>query len=494
MNGLRVPLIAYWALVFFTSCAAFAGEPRVDSTVVPGLADATNKPWTGDLEGMIERRMVRVLVVHSKTFYFLDKGAQRGLTHDLFKVFEDDLNKRLKTRHIRVHLWFVPVSRDELLPALIDGRGDIAAANLTITPERLKVVDFAAPIYTGVSEIVITGPQSPEIRTVDDLAGKDVFVRKSSSYYESLVALNDRLKAEAKPEVRLTAAPEVLEDEDLLEMLNAGLVGIVVVDSHKADFWAQIFPDIVLHPDVAVRTGGEIAWAIRKDSPRLRAELDAFAAAHKQGSAFGNELLRRYLKSVKYVKNATSEAEIKKLRDLRLYFESYGREYKLDWILMAAQGYQESRLDQSVKSPVGAIGVMQVMPDTGKELAVGDIRQAAPNVHAGAKYIRFMVDRYFKDEPMDETNKMLFAFASYNAGPARIAKLRKEAKKRGLDPNLWFNNVELIAAEKIGRETVTYVSNIYKYYVAYTLVENQRHEQARAKAEIKGAGAANPAQ
>ena len=494
MNWLRVPLIALWALTLFASCAAFAGEPQAEPTTRPAMADATSEPWTGDLDGMIERRMIRVLAVNSKTFYFLDKGAQRGLTHDLFKAFEEDLNKRLKTRHIRVHLWFVPVSRDELLPALIEGRGDIAAANLTITPERLKVVDFAAPVYTGVSEIVITGPQSPEIRTVDDLAGKVVFVRKSSSYYESLVALNDRLKAEGKPEVRLTAAPEVLEDEDLLEMLNAGLVGIVVVDSHKADFWAQIFPDIVLHPDVAVRTGAEIAWAIRKDSPRLRAELDAFAAAHKKGSAFGNELLRRYLKSVKYVKNATSEAEIKKLSDLRSYFESYGSEYKLDWILMAAQGYQESRLDQSVKSPVGAVGVMQVMPATGKELGVGDIRQAEPNVHAGAKYIRFMVDRYFKDEPMDETNKMLFAFASYNAGPARIAKLRKEAQKRGLDPNLWFNNVELIAAEKIGRETVTYVSNIYKYYVAYTLVENQRHEQARAKAEIKGAGPANPAQ
>jgi membrane-bound lytic murein transglycosylase MltF len=489
MNRLRVHLRALWVLALFASRAVFSGEPQAGPTTGTAMADLTSEPWIGDLDGMIQRRMIRVLVVNSKTFYFLDKGAQRGLTYDVFKAFEDDLNKELKTKHVRVHVLFVPVSRDELLPALVAGRGDIAAANLTSTPERQKLVDFAAPVFTGVSEIVVTGPQSPVIKTLDDLAGKDVFVRKSSSYYESLLALNARLKAEGKPEARLTAAPEVLEDEDLLEMLNAGLVRILVVDSHKAEFWKQIFRDIVLHPDVALRTGGEIAWAIRKGCPKLRAELDAFSATHKEGTAFGNELFRRYLKSVKYVKNAASEAEFKKLQDLKTYFQSYGGEYKLDWILMAAQGYQESRLDQGVRSPVGAIGVMQVMPATGKELEVGDIRQPEPNVHAGVKYIRFMVDRYYKDEPMDETTRMLFAFASYNAGPARIRKLRKEAEKRGLNPNLWFNSVELLAAEKIGRETVTYVSNIYKYYIAYTLVENQRIEEQRTKAALQDAGA-----
>jgi membrane-bound lytic murein transglycosylase MltF len=490
MNALRGHLLAPWVLALFASCAVFAGQPQSKPTAASGMADITASPCTADLDGMVQRRMIRVLVVNSKTFYFLDKGTQRGLTYDVFKAFEDDLNKKLKTKHIRVHVLFVPVARDELLPALVAGRGDIAAANLTITPERQQLVDFAAPVFTGVSEIVVTGPQSPEIKTVDDLAGKDVFVRTSSSYYESLVALNERLKAEGKPEVRLTAAPEVLEDEDLLEMLNAGLIGILVVDSHKAEFWKQIFSDIVLHPDVALRTGGEIAWAVRKGCPKLRAALDAFSATHKAGTAFGNDLFRRYLKRVKYVKNAASEAEIKKLQDLKTYFQSYGEQYKLDWILMAAQGYQESRLDQTVKSPVGAIAVMQVMPATGKELKVGDIRQPDPNVHAGVKYIRFMVDRYYKDEPMDETTKMLFGFASYNAGPARIRQLRKEAEKRGLDPNLWFNHVELVAAEKIGRETVTYVSNIYKYYIAYTLVETHRLEEQRAKAALQDGGTA----
>jgi membrane-bound lytic murein transglycosylase MltF len=479
-------------LALLALCAPVAGESQVPPAMGPSIVAAVRKPWTGDLDGMIKRRMVRVLVVNSKTFYFVDKGTQRGVTYDIFKTFEDTLNRKLKSRNIRVHVLFIPVARDELLPDLIQGRGDIAAASLTITPERQKLVDFARPVWSDVSEIVVTGPQSPEIKTMDDLAGKDVFVRKSSSYYESLLALNARLHAEGKPPVHLTAAPEVLEDEDLLEMVNAGLIGVIVVDRPIAELWKQIFPDIVLHPTVALRTGGEIAWAIRKGSPKLRAELDAFGAAHKRGTAFGNEVFRRYLKSVKYVKHAASEAEVQKLRALRSYFQAYGNEYRLDWILMAAQGYQESRLDQSVKSPVGAIGVMQVMPTTGKHLQVGNIQQAEPNVHAGVKYIRFMVDRYYKDAPMDDLNKTLFAFASYNAGPARIAQLRKEAAKRGLDPNRWFNNVELVASEKIGRETVTYVSNIFKYYVAYTLLEQERAARAEAKAELKATAPGKP--
>jgi len=448
-----------------------------------GLA-LPSETWKGDLDGMIERRSIRVLVVYSKTFYFIEAGTQRGVTHDTFHTFENELNKKLKTKQLRVDVTFIPVGRDELLPGLVEGRGDIAAANLTITPGRQKTVDFSRPILSDVKEIVVTGPGSPEINTIDDLAGKEVFVRQSSSYYESLALLNQRFKKEGKAEVKLVPAPEDLEDEDLLEMQSAGLIPVLVVDSHKAEFWKQVFPKLVLHPDVAVRTQGEIAWAIRKNSPKLKAELDAFSATHGKGTVFGNEVFRRYLKSTRYVKSATAEAELKKFRGLIAYFRKYGDQYGLDWMLMAAQGYQESRLDHNARSPVGAIGVMQVMPATGKELNVGDIRQVDPNIHAGVKYIRFMIDQYYKNEPMDDLNKGLFAFASYNAGAGRIQQLRKETATRGLDPNVWLHNVERLAAEKIGRETVTYVSNIYKYYIAYTLVQKEYLERQQARKAV----------
>ena len=443
------------------------------------------KPWTGDLDGMVQRGIIRVLTVYSKTFYFTDKGTERGATYDWFRLFEQDLNKKQGKKHLKVRVFFVPVARDQLLPALVAGKGDIAAANLTITPERQKLVDFSAPGYPNVSEVVLSGPASPKLSSVDDLAGKEVFVRKASSYYESLVALNQRLAAEKRPPVNIKLAPEELEDEDLVEMLNAGLIPLIVMDNHKADLWKQVFPKVTVHDGIAIRTGGDIAWAMRKGSPQLKAALDDFVARHRKGTTAGNMILARYLKNAKYVKDAASESERKKFLDLIQFFKEYGDKYHVDWLLMAAQGYQESRLDQKVKSPVGAVGVMQIMPATGKELKVGDISKTQPNIEGGVKYMRLMIDRYYANEPMTELDKVLFTFASYNAGPARVAQLRKEAVNRGLNPNVWFHNVEYVAADKIGAETVTYVGNIYKYYIAYKLILEAREAREKAAETIK---------
>ena len=449
-------------------------------------------PWTGDLDAMIERGFIRVLSVYSKTFYFVDQGVQRGLTYEVFRQFEDDLNRKLakakkrKSKHVKVQVVFIPVRRDQLLEALVAGKGDIAAANLTITAQRRQLVDFTAPVYRDVSELVVSGPAASPLASVDDLSGQTVFVRKSSSYYESLVALNRRFAAAKRPAVIIETAPETLEDEDLLEMVNAGLVPLTIVDKHLADFWKEIFAGIAVHDGIALRTGGEIAWAVRKGSPQLKAALDDFASRFGKGTAIGNVLLKRYLKSADYVKDSASESERKKFLALIQYFQKYGDQYSLDWLLMAAQGYQESQLDHSVRSKVGAIGVMQIMPATGRDMNVGNIAKLESNIHAGIKYMRWMIDNYYGDAPMTELDKALFSFAAYNAGPARIERLRKEAARRGLDPNVWFRNVEYLAAEKIGAETVTYVANIYKYYIAYRLMLRARSERERTLEEIKG--------
>ena len=444
------------------------------------------RTWMGDLDGMIERRQIRLLVVPSRTFYFVDRGTQRGIDYDLGQEIQKEIQQKTGRKLLAVEVIYVPVRRDEILPALIQGKGDVAAANLTITPERQQWVDFSAPLVRDASEIVVTGPSSPEIRSVDDLAGQEIFVRLSSSYFQSLWHLNQDFGRRGLPPVRVKAAPEELEDEDLLEMVGAGLVGIAVVDDHKAEFWAQVLPKLVLHPDVKLRSGVEIALAFRKQSPQLQAFLDDFSRRHGKGTLFGNQKFKQYLQSTQYVKDATSQEEYAKLLRMIQVFQKYGAQYDFDWLMLAAQGYQESRLDQKVKSRVGAVGVMQVMPSTGKEMGVGDIQQTEENIHAGTKYLRGVLDRYFADAEIDGLNRQLFAFASYNAGPAKIAKLRKEAQKRGLDPNVWFNNVERVAAERVGQEPVRYVANIYKYYVAYRLIVDAQAERSRARQEANG--------
>jgi membrane-bound lytic murein transglycosylase MltF len=471
-------LARFVAPVCFTlTLLAPSAGPADAQDAAPGMAtlSADAHPWTGDLDGMAKRRLIRVLVPYSKTFYFIDLGgSQRGISYELMRAFEDDLNKEMKTGNLRINLHFIPTARDHLIPALIEGRGDVVAANLTITPERLKLVDFTTPIAEHVKEVAVTGPGGPGLKGVDDLAGRSVFVRKATSYFESLTALNDMFKQRGLPLMEIHEAPGHFEAEDVLEMANAGLAPLVFADRYLANFWKQVFPNITVHEDVIIREEGQIAFAIRKNSPQLKAALDPFLEKHRAGTAFGNVVLKRYLKSVKWVKNAAADSERAKLKKMVDIFRKYGEQYNVDYVLMAAQGYQESRLDQSVKSRVGAVGIMQVMPDTGKELGVGDIRQVEPNIHAGIKYIRFMIDHYYADEPMDEENKVLFAFAAYNAGPGRVRSLRREAEARNLNPNLWFDNVEFVAADRIGRETVQYVRNIYKYYVAYKLLGEQR--------------------
>ena len=450
--------------------------------------DHIMQPQKGDLPDMINRRAIRVLTTYSKTFFFIDKGTQRGATHDLFIALEKDLNnplakeKKLKQKHLKVRIVFIPVTRDNLFKALNEGKGDIAAANLTITSSRQEQVAFTTPLYSDVKELLVSGPSSPDVKNLEQLSGKTVFVRRSSSYYESLQTLNARFAKASLPPVILQEAPEALEDEDLLEMLNAGLIPLIVVDRHKALFWKQVFPEIQVHEDIVLRDGGSIAWAVRKDNPQLLAELNNFVKHNRQGSTLGNTILLRYLKSATYVKNAAANRERAKFLQMVEIFRKYGERYDVDWLLMAAQGYQESRLNQSVRSHVGAIGVMQVMPATGKELKVGDIKKIDPNIHAGVKYMRWMIDHYYGDQPMTPLDKALFSFASYNAGPARIARLRTETQKRGFDPNIWFGNVENLAAEKIGAETVTYVSNIYKYYIAYRLIMDDIARKQKATA------------
>ena len=443
-----------------------------------------DKPFVGDFDEIVKRRALRVAVTFNRTHYFIDKGQERGITYEALKAFENDLNTDLKTGNLKVHVVIVPMPRDQLGPALLTGKVDMVAAMVTVRPDLEKVAAFSTPTRTNVSQVVVTGPGAPPIATVEDLAGQEVFVRKGSAYDESLSGLNVQLQAKGKPPVIITQAPDVLEDDDILEMVNAGLVPITVVDDYLAQFWSQVFTDIKVHQNVTLRSGGHLAVAFRKDNPRLREVVNAWIAKHGKGDAFRNVLERRYLQSVKYARNAAADSERRKLSAVVDLFRKYGRQYEMDYLLMAAQGYQESTLDQNVRSPVGAIGVMQVMPPTGRELKVGDIRKIEPNIHAGVKYMRFMRDQYYKDEPMDDLNKALMTFASYNAGPGRVRQLRREAEQRGLDPNVWFGNVERIASERIGRETVTYVSNIYKYYITYKLIDEQQKRRDAAKAGV----------
>lgn len=443
--------------------------------------------WTGDLDAMQEQRIIRVLTVYGLGRYFLDGGQEKGITYELFKMFEDFINKKLGNKHLRLHVVFMPVARDQLIPALVNGRGDIAAAGLTITPERDEVIDFSNPISRELSEIFVTGPSAPQIDKIEDLSGHTIYVRASSSYRASIGTLNQQFRQQGLEEITVEEVNEALEDSDILEMVNAGLVEWAVVDDYKAEAWATVFENLTVRKDLVFRSGGHLGFAFRENSPQLAGQLNEFLKTHKQGTLKGNILINRYIDNFDWAQNALDAEGYSRFQSVVDIFSKFGTQYGVDYLMVAAQGYQESRLDQNARSGAGAVGIMQLLPSTAADANVGipDISTAELNIHAGVKYLDFIRTRYFSDPEMDKFNQTMFAFAAYNAGPARVRKLRSKAADMGYDPNIWFDNVEVMAAKEIGRETVQYVANILKYYVAYRLSLKQQlqREEAREQAQ-----------
>jgi membrane-bound lytic murein transglycosylase MltF len=445
------------------------------------ILEHVNEAWTGDLDGMVERGFVRILTVHNPLFFTFDGVDQRGFAAEMARAFDEHLAKELgRVRSPSVVL--IPVARDELLSGLVEGRGDLAAANLTITPERKKIVAFSAPIYPGISELVVTGPAAPAVSSFDDLVKRGLHLRRSSSYFDHAQGLNAKRKESGKAPIPIRPADEYLEDYDLLDMVNAGVIPAIVVDSHKAAFWSQVFPKIKVHDNLAIHTGNEIGWALRKNSPKLQASIDAFAKTTKKGTLLGNMALKRYLSDADWIDNALSSEHRKRFEQTATLIKRFAAEYDFDWLMIAAQAYQESRFDHSKRSPSGAVGIMQLLPSTAADKNVGipDISTPEANIHAGVKYLAFLRDRYFSEDNIAPLDRILLSLAAYNAGPGNVSRARRKAKQLGFDPDRWFGHVEVGMYRSVSGEPVSYVRNIYKYYVTYRGLQQTRVEREKA--------------
>ncbi|MDN6859370.1 lytic transglycosylase F [Pseudomonas sp. CAN2814] len=458
-------------------------QAEVDAMVLP-----VPEAWKGDLDGMQKRRLVRILVPYSRTFFVVDRGREQGISYELGKALEVWLNKRhpYERKSLQWRVMFIPVARNELMPKLNAGVGDIAAGGLTITEGRLQSVDFAAPFASTINEVVVSAPGSKPLSSLEDLSGQQVMVRQSSSYYEHLVELNRTFKDKGLAPVDIVLADENLESEDLLEMVNSKLINTIVVDLYLAKAWSKLYKDMQIHEDIVLHEGSEFAWAIRKDSPKLKDELAGFVKTHKVGTTFGNSLRNKYVKTSKPLLDATSEEDMKNFQQMVGVFKKHAGTYSFDYLMLLAQGYQESQLNQKARSARGAVGVMQLLPATAADKSVGIVgidKSTDKNVEAAAKYMRLLSDKYLDDPALTPLNRTLMTFAAYNAGPGNLMKFRRLAEKSQLDPNIWFGNVEHAAARIVGRETVDYVGNIYKYYVAYKLAQGK---SGRTQKDVQG--------
>jgi membrane-bound lytic murein transglycosylase MltF len=467
-------------------------SPGADSPGSLGKAMESRMAFFHSTEDPIatNKRLIRVLVSYNDTNYFVvDGGKQRGLEYDLMRTFEKYLNGGKVPTDKGLHLVFISVPFDQLLPKLVAGEGDVAAAGFTITPEREKLVAFSRPYRKNVTEILVRHSATKPLASLQDLAGKRMHLVSGSSYLSHTHRLNQRFAREGLKPVLVEEVDPNLEAEDVLQMVNANIYRYTLVDDHIAMLWSQVLDNIVIQPDISVNQGGEIAWAVRKNNPALLARLNKFVAGHKQGTLLGNMLFKRYYKNTRWVRNPVNKQSKSTIAKLRPYFRKYGEMYHIDWKLLAALAFQESGLDQKKKNRSGAVGVMQIKPSTAADKNIGIkgvAKSAEKNIHAGAKYLAFLRKRYFSDPAISKEAQIDFTLAAYNAGPARVQSLRKKAAKKGLDRNQWFFNVEHVARKQIGKETVTYVANILKYYIAFESAEETLEKRGRAGAGVKG--------
>jgi membrane-bound lytic murein transglycosylase MltF len=457
------------------------GQTVLDD-IPQNVKNAELSSFMGDLTGIRERRLLRVLVTHSQTDFFLEGGRIRGIQAELIHEFVNTLNKGIRRESDKLFVQFVPVEFHQLIPALRAGEGDIAAALLTITPDRAELVSFIHGQYQSIDEVIVSNINAPKVDSKGALSGKEIYVLKSSSYVEHLQNLNKDLNFLDMPEITIIESDDSLLTEDILELVNAGIIDYTVCDDLKANLWAQVLPNLNVLSDIKIAEDKNMSWAIRKNSPEMEQALTSFMKTVKRGTLMGNLLFSRYFENTKWIDNPVERLERDKLAKFIHLFERYGDMYNFDPLALAAQAYQESRLDQRMTSHKGAVGIMQVLPSTANDpnVAIANIDQVEDNIHAGTKYLRFLRERYFNHEGMAPWDRRLFSWAAYNAGPANIIRLRNAAGKNGLDPNIWFGNVEVMAARMISREPVKYVANIHKYYTAYRLIQQRSDERQQA--------------
>jgi len=460
-----------------------AQAPAGPAAATPLLPALVGEPFTADLPEMRERKLVRALVSINKTDFFFEKGRPLGLQAEALAQFEKFLNEDVSQDELRIRVVYVPLAFEQLLPGLLEGRGDVAAAFLTITPERERQVAFATGRSLSVNEVVVTRAGVTGLDSIDDLAGRRVLLLRGSSYTEHLRDLDQRLRRQGRPPIRILEAEAHLTTEDILEYVNAGTVEITVADDFRARLWADVLPNIAVREDLVVHSGGTMGWAVRRQNPELQKALNEFLGRVKKGTLVGNVLFKRYYQDTRWIEDATDPAEQAKLERFKSLFRRYGDRYGFDWLAIAAQAYQESGLDQSKRSRVGAIGLMQILPSTarGPRVGIPDVTDVENNVHAGVKYLAFLRDHYFSDPALAEEDRVAFAWAAYNAGPAKVRRMRARTSEMGLDPNHWFHNVEYGALATVGREPVRYVANIYKHYVAYQLAQGLRPPSTERK-------------
>ncbi len=441
--------------------------------------------WLGDLDGILERGQLRVLIPFSRTFFFQEKGKDLGLSTEILKLYEQFLNDQVVLGDKKMELIFLPTPQERLLDDLLAGKGDVIAADIAPQLTQKQGVKIISPVALEIQEILVTGSNASQFKSIFNLSGQQITVRESSSYAASLQKLNNTLTSIGRKPVKIQFAAPFLQDEDLLEMTGIGLLPMTVIDNHVGEFWSNVLHGVTLHKKIALRTAKELTWLIRADNLLLEESIRYFKENNYLPQDGHQGLTDYYRKKGEGLKNNLELAALERYQSTLPLFEKYGKKYRFPPLLLAALAFQRSGLNPAFDKN-GAVGVMGLDPSAplqeGLEINLKKIRKTAYNIHAAARHLRFLADHYFASPKLGTLDRNLMAFAAYTASPEQIIAARKKAALAGFNPDLWFNHTEtaLLSDElEENKNIARSVRNIYKYSKIYEYLSTQDKGQDR---------------
>jgi membrane-bound lytic murein transglycosylase MltF len=418
-----------------------------------------------DLASIRSSGELRVLVNQSRNSSGAVKGQSIGVEYQRLRAFEQYLNRNAADgKSLRLKL--IPRAKDQLLGALQRGEGDLVAPGELLNKPLGGGLRASVALRSKVPLIIVARQGDRRYQSLEQMSGRSLALPAGSVAGEAIRKLNQRLIASQRSPVAVEWVDPSLAVEDVLEMVQAGIFSMTAVELPIAQRWAKVMPKLRLDTQLVLASDGDMRWYLRREATMLGASLDAFLKGYRDPSDQDAAFQRVYRRLYR-VQYPLGRLERQRLEKVRPVLQRYAAQHDFDWLALAALAFKESTLNPAARGAGGATGLMQITPAAARSVGVGNIGVLENNVQAASKYLASIRRNYFSSPQLNERERMAFVLAGYNLGPQRVQSLRAEARRRGLNPNQWFFQVERVAMEQLGMGVVSYVNSVNKYYLAY---------------------------
>ena len=418
-----------------------------------------------DLAQIRASKVLRVLVNQSRNSSGEVKGEPVGVEYYRLRALEHYLNARVGDGQ-EIYLKIIPRAKEQLLGALQRGEGDLAAPGELLDPSVVRGVDASAPVVDQVPLQLVGRKGERSYSRVEQLSGRTIALTSASAAGPAIQVINQQLALRKRAPIKVEWVDPTLAVEDVLEMVQAGIYPLTVVERPIAQRWARVMPKLRVDSKLQLARPDAMRWYVRKDAPMFQAAVDRFLAGYRapdnQDAAFERIYRRQYR-----VHNPLARKDRQRLESLRPVLQKHGGDQQFDWLNLAALAFKESTLDPKARGSGGAHGLMQITPSAAQRVGVSNTATVDGNVQASARYLAMLRRKFFASPQLNERERMAFILAAYNLGPERVQAMRAEARRRGLNGNQWFFQTERVAMEQVGMGPVNFVNSVNKYYLAF---------------------------